>query len=48
MPSRAFEGLGRELLAVGNGDLDLDVAGAAMRARNLGNRLRASSGAAPD
>ena len=32
-----IQGLGRELFAVRNGDLDLDVAGAAMRARNLGD-----------
>ncbi len=32
-----IEGLGRELFAVGNRDLDRDIAGAAMRARHFGD-----------
>ena len=42
------EGLCGQRLAAGNGDLDLDIAGIAMRRGNLGDRRRASSGAAPD
>ena len=42
------QGLGGERLAAGNGDLDLDVAGVAVRGGDLGDRRRASSGAAPD